>query len=49
MSKKMRIVIQAFSDGADTKDVEWRGDTVAEVESFKEAHKAIDDMEKNGI
>ncbi len=45
----MRIIIQAFSDDDDTKGVEWKGDTVAEVDSFKDAHKAIDDMEKGGI
>lgn len=45
----MRIIIQAFSNDADTRNVEWHGDTVAEVSTFEEAHDAINDMEKGGI
>jgi hypothetical protein len=45
----MRIVIQAFSNDEDTRNVEFRGDSVAEVKTFEEAHEAINDMEKSGI
>lgn len=45
----MRILIQAFSNDDDTKNIEWKGDTVVEVATFDEAIEAINDMEKNGI
>jgi len=45
----MRIVIQAFSNDDDTKGLEWSGDTVAELETFDEAHDALNSMERRGI
>lgn len=45
----MRIIIQAFSNDDDEKNVEWQGDMVAVASTFEEAHQAINDMEKNGI
>lgn len=45
----MRIVIQAFSNDDDTKGLDWRGDTVAEVKTFEEARVALEDMQENGI
>lgn len=45
----MKIIIQAFKDDDEAKYIDFDGDTVARVDTFKEAHEAIDQMEKGGI